>query len=275
MPSMYVEQITQPSPFRRLDVRVKLFVMLVVSTLIFVWENVLLMGALFLVVVAVALSAHVSVRYLRALFSIMVPFLLVLTLIHGLFNPLRETVIVAVPASVPLIGGRVALYWEGLVFGLMVSFRLLAPLLILPVIVMTTDVNTLMLGLVRLRVPYKVAYIFSIALRFVPLMFAEVAAIQEAQRLRGLAIEKMGFVRRIPLFARLTVPLILGSLLKAQTLEMALQSKAFSGQRDRTFLNDDEVHLRPLDLAVLAGLAVFYVGAIVGRVAWGWGSFVA
>lgn len=275
MPAMYVEQIARPSAFKRLDVRVKLFLLLVVTVLIFLWSNVLLLGALCVVLLALALSAHVPARYLRMLVTVMLPFFALLTVIHGLFNPLSETVLIGVPEQVPVLGGRLALHWEGLVFGLMVSFRVLAPLIALPLVVMTTDVNTLMLGLVRLRLPYKVAFIFSIALRFVPFIFGEVNAIQEAQRLRGLAIEKMGFFRRIPLFARLTVPLMLGSLLKAQTLEVALQSKAFSGQRDRTFLNEDEVRLRPSDAAVLGTLGVFLVVVIAARVVTGWGGFVA
>jgi energy-coupling factor transport system permease protein len=273
MAQMYVDQIERSSAFKRIDVRIKLLIMLMVSTLIFVWENVLYMGAMFLVVLLVALSAHISLRYLRTLMMVMVPFIALITLIHGLFNPVNETALIGVPETVWLIGGRLTLHAEGLLFGLMVGFRILAPLIALPLIVMTTDVNTLMLGLVKLRVPYKISYIFSIALRFVPLMMAEVASIQEAQRLRGLAIENMSMRRRVPLFARLTVPLILGSLLKAQTLEVALQSKAFSGQRDRTFLNESDVRLRPADVTILAGLVAFYVTAIVARFQWGWGSF--
>jgi energy-coupling factor transport system permease protein len=159
------------------------------------------------------------------------------------------------------------------VFGIMVSFRILTPLVVLPLVVMTTDVNELMLGLVRLRVPYKVAFIFSIALRFVPFIFNEIAAIQEAQRLRGVALEKMSIFRRGPLFAKMAVPLILGSLIKAQTLEIVLQSKAFSGDPNRTFMT--ELRMRSIDYAVLVAGVVLLVGAIFTRARLGWGDFVA
>jgi energy-coupling factor transport system permease protein len=85
----------------------------------------------------------------------------------------------------------------------------------------------------------------------------------------------MNFFRRIPVFASMLVPLILGSLLKAQTLEIVLQSKAFSGSPERTFLNESEVRLRPIDYALLVGGIVFFVGAIVTRLTLGWGSFIA
>jgi energy-coupling factor transport system permease protein len=273
VPAMYIERIHRPSAFSRLDVRVKLLIMFLASTLIFVWDSVLFQAALFLVALGLAVSAHMDWRYLRRLVFALVPFICLVLIIHGLWNPMGATALVTLPDWVPLIGGRLTLYWEGLVFGVMVSFRILTPLVVLPLVVMTTDVNELMLGLVRLRVPYKVAFIFSIALRFVPFIFSQIAAIQEAQRLRGVALEKMSFIRRSPLFAKLAVPLILGSLVKAQTLEIVLQSKAFSGDPNRTFMT--ELRMRAVDYAVLVAGVVLFVGAILTRVQLDWGDFVA
>lgn len=275
MPSMYVQHVSRPSFFSRLDVRVKLLFMFLVSTLILIWDNIFYQGAMFAVVMAVAFSSHIDRALIRKLFAVMLPFTVVMILIQGLWSPIGQTVLMTLPAWVPFIGGKLALHWEGLVFGVMVAFRLLTPIFALPLVVMTTDVNDLVVGLVRLRVPYKVAFIFSITLRFVPFIFTEIGAITEAQRLRGLAIEKMNFFRRIPIFASMLVPLILGSLLKAQTLEIVLQSKAFSGSPQRTFLNENGVKLRPVDYALLIGELIFFVGAILTRLILGWGGFVA
>ncbi|MCK6627984.1 MAG: energy-coupling factor transporter transmembrane protein EcfT [Anaerolineae bacterium] len=275
MPSMYVQHVSRPSFFSRLDVRVKLLFMFLVSTLILIWDNIFYQGAMFAVVMALAFSSHIDRALIRKLFAVMLPFTVVMILIQGLWSPIGQTVLMTLPAWVPFIGGKLALHWEGLVFGVMVAFRLLTPIFALPLVVMTTDVNDLVVGLVRLRVPYKVAFIFSITLRFVPFIFTEIGAITEAQRLRGLAIEKMNFFRRIPIFASMLVPLILGSLLKAQTLEIVLQSKAFSGSPQRTFLNENGVKLRPVDYALLIGELIFFVGAILTRLILGWGGFVA
>jgi energy-coupling factor transport system permease protein len=86
-------------------------------------------------------------------------------------------------------------------------------------------------------------------------------------------MEKMNVIRRIPVFATLSVPLIVGTLLKAQTIEVVLQSKAFSGNPRRTYLND--IALRPVDYAILALGAILFVAAVATRVVWGWGAFVA
>lgn len=275
MPAMYVQHVSRPSFFSQLDVRVKLLFMFLVSTLIFVWDNVLYQGAMFLVVMVLVFTSHIDKSLIKKLFAVITPFIILMTTIQGVWSPIGQTVLLGVPNWVPFLGGRLSLHWEGLVFGIMVAFRLLTPLFALPLVVMTTDVNDLVVGLVRVRVPFKIAFIFSITLRFVPFIFGEIGAITEAQRLRGLAIEKMNFFRRIPVFASMLVPLILGSLLKAQTLEIVLQSKAFSGSRERTFLNENAVRLRPLDIALLVGGVLLFVGAVVARLTLGWGSFIA
>jgi hypothetical protein len=51
-------------------------------------------------------------------------------------------------------------------------------------------------GMVRAKIPYKVVFIFSSTLRFVPLLLEEVQSIIESQRLRGLNFEKMGWLKK-------------------------------------------------------------------------------
>jgi len=276
MRPMYVERVAQPSFFSRLDVRTKLVFMFLVLFLILVWENIFYQIALFLVVLVLALSAHLDRRQIQKTILLMVPFMVLSVLIQGFFNIIGKTPIITfftVPDWVPLFAGPFTLYYEGLVFGLMVVFRFLSPLLTMPLVVLTTDINDLVLGLVKMRVPYKVAFIFSITLRFVPFIFGEIDAIMEAQRLRGLALEKMSFFQRVPVFASLAVPLIIGSLLKAQTLDVVLQSKAFSGSADRTYTT--EIQLRAADYAIIYGGIAFFIGAVVMRWWFGWGAFVS
>ena len=43
----------------------------------------------------------------------------------------------------------------------------------------------------------SLAFIFSATLRFFPLLFSEIGNIIQAQRLRGLAMEKMNIIQRV------------------------------------------------------------------------------
>ncbi len=131
--------------------------------------------------------------------------------------------------------------------------------LVIPLAVFTTEVNNMIVGMVRAKIPYKIAFIFSSTLRFFPLLIGEFTAIIEAQRLRGLAMEKMSPIKRVKVYSKVAVPLILGALVKSQQLEVVLQSKAFSGSPDRTYLH--ESILKPADYAIMVFFTVFFLAA--------------
>jgi energy-coupling factor transport system permease protein len=160
---------------------------------------------------------------------------------------------------------------EGVLYAINVVFKTLTMTLVIPLGVFTTDVNTMVVGLVKARIPYKLAFIFSSTLRFFPLLFEEVQSIIEAQRLRGLAFEEMGPIRRVRVYAKVAVPLILGAMVKSQMLEVVLQSKAFSGSPDRTYLHESK--LGTGDYALFACSGLLLVAAVVAYVVWGVGRF--
>lgn len=256
-----------------LDVRTKLLFLLAVSILVLIWQDPVPLGLLFLLTLALCLMARLGRRLVFGILAVMLPAVGLILLIQGLFSPYGQTRLMSVPDAVPWLGGRALFTREGLTFGVAVAFRLLAPALAFPLAILTTNVNDLVVGLVRTGLPYKVAFLFSVSLRFVPYVIAELAAIKDAQRLRGLAIERMGLLRRVPVFAAMLVPLILGALMKAQTLEIALQSKGFSGSRDRTYLNADAVRLRRPDRLLIAAMTLFLAGAVIARAWLGLGAF--
>jgi energy-coupling factor transport system permease protein len=129
----------------------------------------------------------------------------------------------------------------------------------------------MIVALVRAKVPYNIAFIFSSTLRFFPLLIQEFSLIMEAQRLRGLAFEKMGVVKRVRMYAGIAVPLILNAMVKSQQLEVVLQSKAFSGSPDRTYLHESV--LKPLDYSLIAFFILFFSIALYLLLAFGIGKF--
>jgi energy-coupling factor transport system permease protein len=261
------------SPFSSLDVRTKLAILAATVVLAFSWESPVFSGALVCGVLLLWSLARLEGQDLKRLLLLMAPFLLIVLLVHGVFNEVvgRTTLFGPVPAWVPLVGGWLRVTSEGLLYGLVVISRTLALIMIVPVVVLTTDPNTLVVGLVRLRVPYTAAFVFSSALRFLPLVLAEAAALLEAQRLRGLALEKLGLWARGRAYARIAVPLVLGALIKSQQLEVVLQSKAFSGSAERTYLVP--LALRTRDHVVIGVSALVVLLALVLRFAYGVGAF--
>jgi energy-coupling factor transport system permease protein len=64
---------------------------------------------------------------------------------------------------------------------------------------------------------------------------------------------------------------VLGALIKSQQLEIVLQSKAFSGSAERTYLVP--LQLRARDWLVMSAAAVIVAVALILRFTYGVGSF--
>jgi energy-coupling factor transport system permease protein len=281
MGMMKWQTVERDSIFTQLDFRPKFVMIAVVSTVAFVWESPVALGALLLFVIAVSLLAGVKAGYIKTIVTMMIPFYLLLLITHGFWNTDQVqtltghevlTPLFTFPENWPIIGGG-SMSVEGLLYGVAVIFKTLVLVLVLPVAIFTTEVNNMIVGMARAKVPYKLVFIFSSTLRFFPLLFEEIQTIIEAQRLRGLAVEKMGPIKRVRVYARVAIPLILGAMVKSQQLEVVLQSKAFTGSSERTYLH--ESILTRLDwaftafwVAVLLAAAVLYFAVGFGKFAW-------
>ena len=279
MTAMTYQTVERDSFFTRLDFRPKLVMMVVITIIAFVWESPLAQAMLTAAVIVACLLVGVKWAYIKMIFKIMIPFYLLLLITHGFFNVAQVqaltgktalTPLFTFPESWPLIGGGM-MSVEGVLYGLNVIFKTLTLVLVIPLGIFTTEVDKFIVGMVKARIPYKLAFIFSATLRFVPLLFSEIQAIIEAQRLRGLAVEKMGLMQRVRVYAKVAVPLILGAMVKSQMLEVVLQSKAFTGTADRTYLHESDLHLP--DYLMIAFFVALFIVATAAYIIVGFGKF--
>jgi energy-coupling factor transport system permease protein len=279
MSLMQFQTVERDSLFTRLDFRPKLFMIAVISTVAFVWESPIALAGLMLFLIAVSLLAGVKPGYIKTILTIMIPFYFLLLVTHGFWNTDQVkaltnqevlTPLFTFPQSWPIVGGA-GMSVEGFLYGWAVIFKTLSLVLVLPVAIFTTDVNNMIVGMVRAKIPYKLVFIFSSTMRFFPLLFEEIQLIIEAQRLRGLAMEKMGPVKRVRVYAKVAIPLILGAMVKSQQLEVVLQSKAFTGSSERTYLHESV--LKALDWAVIVFLSTWFLVVAVLYFTIGFGRF--
>lgn len=277
--SMKFQTVERDSVFTRLDFRPKIYMMLVLTVVALIWESpVVQLSLAFLILIACFLSG-VKMKFIRTILLIMTPFYLLLLITHGFFNISQVmsltgkdelTILFTIPQNWWLIGG-LNFSLEGFWYGINTIFKTLTIVLVVPLVIFTTDLDNIIVGMVRAKVPYKLAFILSATLRFFPLLFSEIGMIVQAQRLRGLAMEKMNIIQRVSVYAKVAVPLILGAMVQSQQLEIVLQSKAFSGDPDRTYLH--ESILSRLDYTVLIFFTLFLIAAFVSWGVWGFGAF--
>ena len=105
------------------------------------------------------------------------------------------------------------------------------------------------MALEKARIPYEFNFAFITAIRFVPVLADEAQTIMDAQRSRGLELDKGNFLKRIRNYIPILLPLIINSIRRSLELAEAMESRAFGATEHRTNLY--ELSLTRTDLAVL------------------------
>ena len=116
-----------------------------------------------------------------------------------------------------------------------VFMRIAIVVLAITTIVLSTTPHEFVHALVKLGFKYTYLYTLVIAVRFIPLIFSELSSIYDAQRSRGLELEKGGVVERLRKLNAILIPTFVCSLLRARDLVEALELKGFGYSGKRTF----------------------------------------
>ncbi|MEM2094834.1 MAG: energy-coupling factor transporter transmembrane component T [Candidatus Bathyarchaeia archaeon] len=123
---------------------------------------------------------------------------------------------------------------------------------------LTTSPDDLSLALEQSHIPYDFCFAFTTAVRFVPVLAIEAQTIMDAQKSRGLELERGNFLRRIGNYIPILVPLIVGAIRRSLELAEAMESRAFGAQKRRTTLYTLELKLSDyVVLLIGAALLVF------------------
>ena len=116
----------------------------------------------------------------------------------------------------------------GLITGSKACLRLLGVALPLILMLMVTKLNDLANACVEvLHVPYRYAFTFTTALRFVPVFGQEMNAIMEAQTARGVEYDTKNPIKKLKLMLPLCVPLLISSVGKTDATALAAEQRGF------------------------------------------------
>jgi len=129
------------------------------------------------------------------------------------------------------------LFGQGARAGLMIGCRVVALTVLMPALTMTTDARLLALGITRLGLNYRAAYIITSTLNLIPSFEEEARQIIDARRLRGMKPVK-GAGAALGEYPALALPLMIKALRQAQLMALAMDARAFGAYPNRTWLRD-------------------------------------
>ena len=156
---------------------------------------------------------------------------LALTLALGAYAGVVDRLLSLLKLLIPL--ALIMLVWgfitdTGLITGSKACLRLLGVALPLILMLMVTKLNDLANACVEvLHVPYRYAFTFTTALRFVPVFGQEMNAIMEAQTARGVEYDTKNPVKKLKLMLPLCVPLLISSVGKTDATALAAEQRGF------------------------------------------------
>jgi len=101
---------------------------------------------------------------------------------------------------------------------------------------LTTSPDHLGLALEQSHVPYEFCFAFTTAVRFVPVLAEEAQTIMDAQKARGLELERGSFMKRVRNYIPILIPLIVSAIRRSLELAEAMESRAWGASEKRTNL---------------------------------------
>ncbi len=156
--------------------------------------------------------------------------------------------------------GALQLSRESVFYGLAMGLRLSTFVAIGLIFLSTTRNEELTNGLIRLGVPFPLAFALATALRLVPTFVGAGATIIQAQVSRGLDLESGSLFKRMGKFIPQAVPLFIYAIHHTNFLAMALESKGFDPKAKRTFYY--EPRMNRVDYGVL-GFFILSLAALL------------
>ncbi len=204
----------QDSIVHRLDPRAKLFmsiVLAVVSLLFLSIIPLLIIICCLIPLIGAAKSLGRWARSMRSL-SILLIFIIVFnTLLSTQPNPFSNS--------------------------LALTLRLVALMTSFSVFFLTVHPDELSQALIQMRVKFEFAFALSMAMRYVPTLGQEAYAIMDAQKARGVELDKGSLLKRIRNIVPIIVPLIIVSIRRALSIAESMESRGFGAIEKRTYMN--------------------------------------
>ena len=214
------------SPIHNLDPRVKFIYVIAVFVVAILFGQILPLLALFVMQIPFVVLARVSKQWLRSLRGAL--FLAsTIFLINVLFR---------------WISAGYVLLATDVEFSAAMTLRFIVLVESFSVFFLTTSPDMLGLALEQSRVPYEFSFAFTTAVRFVPVLAEEAQTIMDAQKARGLEMEKGGFMKRIRNYIPVLIPLIVSAIRRSLELAEAMESRAWGAAKKRTNLYALKLH---------------------------------
>jgi len=222
------------SPIHNLDPRIKFVYVITIFIAAILFSKIIPLLVLFLMQLPFVFIARVQKQWVRSL--------------RG--AAFLATLIFVINVLTIYFTNNFTLHIENIEGAFALTLRFIVLVESFSVFFLTTSPDHLGLALEQSRVPYEFAFAFTTAVRFVPVLAEEAQTIMDAQKARGLELEKGNLMKRIRNYIPVLIPLIVSAIRRSLELAEAMESRAWGASNKRTNLYS--LKLRRGDYVLLA-----------------------
>ena len=213
----FYDYIYRDSIIHKLDPRTKIVWLTVLSFLVFVTNNKMQVLEVFGGVILIILLSKLPLK--------------------SVWNSSKVYVVLFTLAYMVLFSFLLLNIKNGVIEGIFFSMKFLVLILGSIVFSMSTSPRDLMLSLTKMKVPYELAFMLTLAIRFVPVINREVNHVIDAQKARAHRIK---FSIKHPILSMQTFfPILIPTfhilLIKAFDLSLSIEARAFLAKKERTY----------------------------------------
>jgi len=128
-------------------------------------------------------------------------------------------------------------------------------------ILSTSNSREIIQGLVQWKLPYEVAFMTAMGIRFLPVFGEEFRDAMIAIQLRGVDLKKLPLRQKMEVYASLFQPVVAGALLKARAISMSIEMRGFRACPSRSSYL--VLELRGQDYGVMISAVLLTVAMMV------------
>lgn len=214
-----------------LDPRIKFFFVSILFVMAILFTKLLALMILFFIPLPFVFLAKVNRQWLRSLrgAALLATFIFAANFLVGYFYP----------SSFPEITPPVDSLLDYLILlerSASMTLRFVVLIASFSVFFLTTSPDHLGLALQESHIPYEFCFAFTTAVRFVPVLADEAQTIMDAQKARGLELERGNLLKRVRNYIPILIPLIVNAIRRSLELAESMESRAWGANAKRTNL---------------------------------------
>ena len=224
---------TIQSPIHVLDPRAKFLYVCAIFFSAILFDKLLPLTILFLISIPIVIFGQVKREWLRSMRGAL--FFAIIIFVTNLIFPSISTYIQFINGDI-VFSQFLKIFYVSVNLAFAITFRFVVLVESFSIFFLTTSPDHLGLALEKIRIPHEFIFAFTTAVRFVPVLAEEAQTIIDAQKSRGLEVEKGNFIKKVRNYIPILIPLIVNAIRRSLELAEAMESRAWGSMKNRTNL---------------------------------------